>query len=238
MSKQSSSEQNTGACYESIAPKYAAAQESQPYNVHYERPGMLSLLPELKGCMALDAGCGPGWYTSYMANNGATVTAIDLNEDFVSFTKERVGPAASVFQWDLSEPLAFSRDEYYDLIIAPLVLHYLRDWQPTLAEFARVLKPNGYLVFSTHHPFMDFNLYEVDDYFGIQYIVDEWEIGTMRFYRRPLTQISDDLLNTGFTIDRLLEPKPTEAFRIMHPDGYEKLNKNPWFLIVRARKKA
>lgn len=237
MNNQDPGEKTTGSCYEAVAATYAKGQDTQPWNVHYERPGLLSLLPSLEGLDVLDAGCGPGWYAEYLLEQGCAVTAIDLNEHFVSLTKERVGQRATVIQADLSEPLAFAADGAYDLIIAPLVLHYIRDWQPTLKEFHRVLKPSGQLVFSTHHPFMDFTLYEVDNYFGNQYIEDEWKIGTMRYFRRPLTKISEDLEVAGFLIERLLEPMPTEAFREVHPKAYERLSKNPWFLFVRAMKR-
>ena len=228
--------QSAGSCYEAVALKYAAKQDTQPWNVHYERPGTLSLLPALDGLDVFDAGCGPGWYVEYLLDQGAVVTAIDLNADFVSMTQERVGERAVVLQADLAEPLAFLDDASMDLVVAPLVLHYLKDWLPPLQEFHRALKPGGLLVFSTHHPFMDFTEFEFEDYFGIQYIEDEWEIGTMTYYRRPLTKISEDLEAAGFVIERLLEPMPTEAFREVHPRGYEKLSTNPWFLFVRARR--
>lgn len=230
-------EKSTGSCYEAVAKTYAKRQDAQPYNVHYERPGLLSLLPDLHGLDVLDVGCGPGWYAEYLVNQGATVTAFDLIDDFVTLTRQRVGDRARVLQADLAEPLSFAGGNAYDLIVAPLVMHYLKDWLPSLNEFHRVLKPGGRLVFSTHHPFMDFTLYEeVENYFEIVHIVDEWEIGTVRFYRRPLTKISEDLHAAGFLIERLLEPLPTEAFRKVHPGGFDKLSKNPWFLMVRARK--
>lgn len=58
----------------------------------------------------------------------------------------------------------------------------------------------------------------------------------MQFYRRLLTAISEALNAAGFYIEQLLEPQPTEAFRQVHPEGYERLTKNPWFLVVRARR--
>ncbi|WP_435875606.1 class I SAM-dependent methyltransferase [Nonomuraea jabiensis] len=36
-----------------------------------------------------------------------------------------------------------------------LVLHYLEDWGPTLAEMRRVLRPGGRLIASVTHPFVD-----------------------------------------------------------------------------------
>ena len=98
-------------------------------------------------------------------------------------------------------------------------MHYLKDWQPVFREFHRILNLNGVLVFSTHHPFMDWKLHNKEDYFAVELLEDEWEIGKVRFYRRPLTAISQALDSTGFFIERLLEPQPTEDFRRVHPEG-------------------
>jgi ubiquinone/menaquinone biosynthesis C-methylase UbiE len=41
----------------------------------------------------------------------------------------------------------------FDDVTASLVLHYLEDWRPALAELRRVLKPGGRLIASVDHPF-------------------------------------------------------------------------------------
>jgi SAM-dependent methyltransferase len=228
---------HTGESYEGIARKYAETVDAKPWNAYYERPATISLLPPLMNAKVLDAGCGSGWYAEYLLSRGATVTALDLNSEFVALTRSRVGERARVLQADLSRPLDFAGDGEFDVALSALVLHYLRDWQPALCEFHRVLKPHGALVFSAHHPFMDWKLFNKEDYFAIELLEDEWDIGKVRFYRRPLTAISQDLDSAGFFIERLLEPRPTEDFRLAHPEGYERLAKNPWFLFVRARKK-
>jgi len=100
------------------------------------------------------------------------------------------------------------------------------------------LRPRGTLVFSTHHPFNDWKLFDREDYFAVELLEDEWDdFGKVTFYRRPLTVISSDLAGAGFVIEKLLEPQPTEEFRQMNPEGYERLRKNPWFLAIRALKK-
>ncbi len=229
--------QHTGESYEGIARKYAETVDTKPWNAYYERPAVISLLPPLTNAKVLDAGCGSGWYAEYLLSRGAAVTAFDLNSEFVSLTRSRVEERARVLQADLSRPLDFAGSGEFDVVLCALVLHYLRDWQPALYEFRRVLKPQGALVFSTHHPFMDWKLFNKEDYFAIELLEDEWEIGKVSFYRRPLTSISQDLDTAGFFIERLLEPQPTEDFRRVDPEGYERLTKNPWFLCVRARKK-
>jgi len=229
--------QHTGASYDGIAGKYAETVDVKPWNAYYERPAVISLLPSLINAKALDAGCGSGWYAEQLLSRGATVTAFDLNSEFVALTRSRVGARARVLQADLSRPLEFAGDGEFDVVLSALALHYLKDWQPALCEFHRVLKPHGALVFSTHHPFMDWKLFNKEDYFAIELLEDDWKIGKVSFYRRPLTVISQDLDSAGFFIERLLEPQPTEDFRRVDPEGYERLTKNPWFLCVRARKK-
>lgn len=228
---------HTGASYQNIARKYAQKVDSKPMHIYYECPAVLSLLPPLANTNVLDVGCGSGWYAEYFLSAGAIVTAFDFNQDFVALTQMRVGDRARALQADLAQPLDFVGDAVFDVVVCPLMMHYLHDWQPAFREFHRVLKPQGVLVFSTHHPFNDWQLFEQEDYFAVTLLHDEWEdIGKVQFYRRPLTRISADLLATGFVIERLLEPQPTEEFQHVQPDWYERLRKNPWFLVIRARK--
>jgi hypothetical protein len=44
------------------------------------------------------------------------------------------------------------------------------------------------------------------------------------------------LESTGFVIERILEPQPTEDFKRVNPEGYERHMKHPLFLVIRARK--
>jgi SAM-dependent methyltransferase len=227
---------HTALCYESIASKYAATVDTKPHNALYERPAMISLFPPLKGLRVLDAGCGSGGYAEYLADNGAQVTALDFNTEFVALTKKRLGNRATVFQADLTNPLSFAQNASYDLVIAPMVLHYICDWSPVLAEFNRILKGNGLLIFSTHHPFMDWQLFKTEDYFATDFINDEWSIGKVSYFRRPLTAICESIRSGGFVIETILEPRPVAAFRKSDPENYEKLMKNPWFILFRAKK--
>ena len=229
--------EHTGSSYEGKAAKYAETVDSKPWNAYYERPATTSLMPSLKNRAALDAGCGSGWYTEYMLAQGANVTAFDANSEFVALTRSRVGDRAEILQADLAKPLDFAADDEFDVVVCTLAMHYLKSWQAVLREFNRVLKTDGMLIFSTHHPFNDWKLFNSEDYFAIELLEDEWEeVGKVNFYRRPLTVISEDLAAAGFLIERILEPQPTEDFRTVDPDGYERLMKNPWFIVIRAVK--
>jgi hypothetical protein len=44
------------------------------------------------------------------------------------------------------------------------------------------------------------------------------------------------LVEVGFLLDHILEPKPIAEFQQANPEDYDKLMREPGFLCVRARK--
>jgi SAM-dependent methyltransferase len=231
--------------YDGIADAYAAGVDSAPYNALYERPAMLELLPPVSGARVLDAGCGAGWYAAELTTRGALVTAIDASVAMIGHARYRFASAplneraryVELRVADLEQPLSFASDAAFDGVVCSLVLHYLRDWGPTLAEFRRILKPSGWLLFSTHHPLAEAIRLDTPRYLDIEPIEDYWKwIGTVRYYRRPLSAIIEALTNAGLAVERLVEPLPTDEFRKVKPDAYNRLLKRPEFLLVRARR--
>jgi len=65
---------------------------------------------------------------------------------------------------------------------------------------------------------------------------DEWDVGKVTFYRRPLTAMSEDLAEAGFVVKRLLEPQPLNTLQDVDPELFLRLSRNPWRLMVRAYK--
>ncbi|WP_391115767.1 class I SAM-dependent methyltransferase [Psychrobacillus sp. L3] len=154
---------------------------------------MINQLPSDKSNKkVLDAGCAAGWYTSQLVKLGSDVTATDISPNMVEATKRRIGDNAEVLCLDIENKLPFE-DESFDLIVSSLVLHYIKDWSKPFSEFRRMLKPNGKLLFSVHHLFMDIKLSKNDDSFSNELIIDQWEregkLIVVPFYRRPLHEI-------------------------------------------------
>ncbi|SEN04886.1 class I SAM-dependent methyltransferase [Lihuaxuella thermophila] len=232
------------AAFSILAKDYEKNVDNESgYNAYYERPAMMKLLPSnMSGLNVLDAGCATSWYTEQFVKLGANVTAVDLSPEMVQAAKRRVGEKASIFVQDLSEPLPF-RDETFHLIVSSLTLHYMDDWSSAFREFHRVMKRGGQLVFSVHHPFMDYTMFQRPDYFAQEWLVDEWkkkESGSVKvsFYRRPLHEIIN-ATTEHFTLDRIVEPQPVGEFLEKLPmksESYDYLMKNPHFLIVQAHK--
>jgi SAM-dependent methyltransferase len=230
------------AAYNQFAEAYAALVETKAHNAYYERPATLSLLPEVRGWRILDAGCGPGVYAQILLAQGAQVVALDVNPKMVALARARLGEEAQVIQASLEDPLNFFEGESFDLVIAPLVMDYVRDWVLTFSEFQRILKPGGILVFSIEHPAMKyFDFIEKSNYFQVEQVSYTWkgfgppvEVPT---YRRSLAEVFNPLIEAGFNIDRVLEPLPTEAFKAAQPEDYEKLLREPGFMCIRAVRK-
>jgi len=226
--------------YEEMAEHYFKYVDTKPFNAYYERPATVSMLPDVKGKKVLDAGCAAGWYTELLLNRGASVIALDFSPNMIEMTKRRVGNKAKIIRADLNEPLDFIENESIDVVLSSLTLHYIKNWEVVMSEFNRILKKGGQLVFSVHHPFMDFKLSSEGNYFLTELLDDEWTTNKgkvkVQFYRRPLSKIITSVIDSGFIIEKILEPMPIEQFKIQEPNTYGKLTKNPQFLFIKAKK--
>jgi len=220
--------------YDSFATAYSAANDSNAYNAYYERPASLALAGDVAGLRVLDAGCGAGSHAAELIRRGAAVTGLDNSSGMLAVARQRLGPDVALHHADLAEPLPFQAGRF-DVVLASLVMHYLRDWQPTLREFHRVLRPSGRLVISTHHPFMDQPSPGQDDYFATYEITEEWamngQTALMRFWHRPLHAMTDAFKACGFALDLISEPQPDPAAAEKFPNDYLNLSTKPRFLF-------
>jgi SAM-dependent methyltransferase len=227
--------------YDAMGGAYRTATDEGAFNAYYERPATIALLGDVAGKRVLEAGCGPGALTSWLVSNGATVTAMDVSPAMTALAAERVGGRARVLTADLAAPLDFAADQSADLVVASLVLHYLADWTAPLAEFHRVQAPDGAVVFSTHHPSMDWRLHSPDNYFAMLQVTETWEKSgqpfEVTFWRRPLTAMTAAISDAGFVIDRLVEPEPSPELRQRNPQADARIRTGPRFLFFRLVKR-
>ena len=106
---------------------------------------------DLAGTRWLDAGCGTGTLTRWLATQGCRVVGVDA-------ASEMLAAARSAAAENYSDRLSFVRvltiarlaieDRSLDGILCSSVLEYVPDPSACLTEFARVLKPGGILVVS------------------------------------------------------------------------------------------
>ena len=211
--------------YDRFAGAYSVENETNLINAYYERPAMLALAGDVAGRRILDVGCGSGPLFAALRDRGAIVTGFDKSTGMLELARRRLGDEADLQAADLGSPLPFP-DDTFDDVTASLVLHYLQDWGPALAELRRVLKPGGRLIASVDHPFaitlMHREAGRKAHYFGTSNRTEEWTMGgqtaPMSFWDRPLHAMTDAFTAAGFRIAVISEPEPSPAARELFPD--------------------
>lgn len=222
--------------YDGMAEAYdlAVARGERPYNSLYERPAIISMLPDVVGKRVLDVGCGSGPLSAWMSGRGAAeVIGFDASASMVRLAQQKQIQGASFRVADLSMPLDFLADESFDLAVASLVMHYLHEWVEPLRELRRVLRPDGQLIFSTHHPASDVELSRSGNYFHTELLHEQWNLGGqavhVHFWRRPLNDMFAAFQQAGFTVRTFLEPQPLPECREKFPQAWRSLTTRPAF---------
>ncbi|RSN05913.1 SAM-dependent methyltransferase [Nonomuraea sp. WAC 01424] len=216
--------------YDMIAEGYTAENETSLANAYYERPAMLELAGDVTGRRILDAGCGSGPLFAALRDRGAIVTGIDASAGMLEQARRRLGADAELWVADLAGPLPFP-DGTFDDVVTSLVLHYLEDWGPTLAELRRVLRPGGRLLVSVDHPFvialMGVMAGERPKYFETRSRTEEWTMGgqtaRMSFWHRPLHAMTEAFSAAGFRISVISEPPYVPEARELFPEEFREI---------------
>jgi len=228
--------ERTASEYDAMGVEYDRHNVSSAANSFYERPATIALLGDVHGKRVLEVGCGAGPVTEWLVDHGGAVVACDVSTAMLDIARSRVGDRAELHHHDLAEPLTFLDDASVDLVVASLVFHYLRDWIAPLRELHRVLRPNGSVVMSIHHPAWDWRNHCPEDYFAILQVSEVWvKPHTVTFWRRPLTAATDAISEAGFLIDRLVEARPQSELETRDPRAFQELTTGPFFMHLRLR---
>jgi malonyl-CoA O-methyltransferase len=119
-----------------------------------EGPVVRAALGDVRNLSVLDLGCGTGRHSLWLAEAGATVTAVDFSEGMLAEARRKPGAETIRFMiHDLHQPLPFQSNSF-DVVVSGLVLEHLHDLGNFFAEIRRVLKPGGRAVVSAMHPAM------------------------------------------------------------------------------------
>ena len=223
--------------FDAFAEDYLVHARESAYNAYYDRPAVLEALGPVQGLRVLDVGCGPGLYAAEVVARGAAyVHGVDESPKMIRLATEGVRGPVEFRVHDLGEPLHWLEDGSFDAALMALVIHHLDDRVGPLREVARVLRPGGRLVVSTHHPTGDW-LRKGGSYFTVEKIRETWSRGwQVAYWRQPLEATCAEFAAAGFLIEQLREPGPSDLLRERYPDVAEKLSVEPGFVVFRLLK--
>jgi len=104
--------------------------------------------PFCAGKDVLDAGCGVGYGTSFLAESASHVTGVDIDPESIAYAEQRyAAPNVAFLVGDLR---ALGLDAAsFDAVVSFEVIEHLREQEAFVDELARVLRPEGVLVLST-----------------------------------------------------------------------------------------
>ena len=140
----------------------------------------------------------------------------------------------------------------FDIVISSLAFHYVEDYKKLIDDIYNLLNDDGYLIFSQEHPMVTcvkftenitsghtildnkyFGL--ISDYNRPGRRVKKWYDSDLIKFHRNFEDIINPLIEKGFTLEKVLEPKPTEEIINARPKYVDQWDR-PLFLFVRAKK--
>jgi len=233
----------TRARYDEIADFYAA--EVGPSIADPVATALFELAGDVAGLRVLDLACGEGRVTRELARRDARSCGIDISGALIERARalEAEQPlGVSYVHRDAAVPDALE-PEAFDAVVCHFGLSDIDDLAGVLATVARVLRPDGFAVFSILHPcFPGLGAAVASSWPPGQGYFREgwWQAGAdssvirrrVGSNHRTLSTYLNGLADAGMAIERAAEPPPPADWLAKHAPS----ELGPVFLVLRCRK--
>ncbi len=164
------------------------------------RLGYIDRISGLSGKSVLDVGCGGGILAESMAAAGATVTGIDLADKSLQVAKLHLLESGRQVEYRkiAVEALVVERPAHYDIVTCMEMLEHVPDPAGVIAACAKLVKPNGYVFFSTLNRNPKSYLYAI---IGAEYLLNLLPRGTHEYAKfiKP-SELAQCCRNSGLSV--------------------------------------
>lgn len=237
-------------------PEFFAGYSQLPRQVHGldgapEWPSIHAMLPELRGKHVADLGCGFGWASRFMREQGAaSVIGFDLSENMIARAKADTADASIEYHVADLETLELP-PATFDLVYSALTFHYVEDFGRLMRTIHTSLVDGGDLVFTMEHPIFMAAAHP-------RWIVDEdgrktWPVngysvegerrtdwfakGVLK-YHRTLATVLNAVMKAGFDLREVKEFAPSREQIEQAPELAEELERPMMLMISACKRKA
>ena len=216
----------------------------------FEIPALLSMMPDLKGKRVLDLGCGYGEHCKLFVDRGAKgVLGIDISKKMLEIAKaENSDPKIEYRNMPMENVNALN--EAFDVAVSSLALHYVEDFYGVVKSIYRLLDRGGIFLFSQEHPLVtchskgsrwtkDENGKKIHlnlSNYGVSgERITTWFVDDLKIYHRTFSEIINTLTEVGFSIEKMIEPLPSDELLEQYPEHRDLFHK-PDFLLLKVKK--
>jgi ubiquinone/menaquinone biosynthesis C-methylase UbiE len=247
-------------------PEFAAfwdeisGKHGHTYKQYVVDPLMFRLMGSLSRKVILDLGCGNGYLGPRFIKRGVkTAILMDLSPHNLEFAKKKNRSSQVKFLLqDATRPWKLGSHSV-DIIFSDMLLNEIKNITRPVKESFRVLRKGGQFILAVTHPSWD--LYEFalstagksrnilkgpKSYFfrgNTKFILGNESVGQecpksfeVEHYQRPLEDYFSVLLEAGFAIAAVKEPKLTAKLLRKFP-GYREMTAHPIALVIQCFKK-
>jgi ubiquinone/menaquinone biosynthesis C-methylase UbiE len=238
--------------WDDAAGVYAQGQASgrDYYRYEFFGPAQLSLCGAVRGSRIVDVGCGNGYFARLLSRHGARVVGVDISPRMIEHAKERESADSLAIEYHVLDAAALPAEfapQSFDMATSCMALQDMPNVGKVFQGVHALLRPEGRFVASITHPCTDtpYRVWEqdssghkrwlcIDRYFERGPLQYTWSGWGRDFTTEAIHATLEDwvgwILDAGFELRALKEPRPADQALRAHPD-LEDAARVPYYLF-------
>ncbi len=221
-------------------------------------PLILKLLRSFKkpGMRILDVGCGTGKLTKIFPSYCFDTYGIDKSKEAIDLAKLN----NTRVHYNTGDAINLSKEYnfFFDVVVSTFVTMYLSNSQLSkfFDEVFKILKKNGLFILADVHPFLpivqpitnwekwkskninyfETQLVEQTIFLPMNNFGTKRKSFNVRWYHHSYSSYLNKLINSGFMLEKVYEPKPNKVILKKYKDMWGEETRTPVYLVLQLKK--